>query len=145
MFDTTTRHDNAPNITVAYRPAARCTTLPPHRACFRETHQSDLSRFVRFAESRFHLPRINQDASKLAEAMALIKTKRPDLEFFSPNDVIIEWNQRLGEGGFCTAYRAVWRGTSRLSNRLVPGCESSQRKTHTGVSKSRQAGSPFLL
>ena len=103
------------------------------------------SRFVRFAESRFHLPRINQDASKLAEAMALIKTKRPDLEFFSPNDVIIEWNQRLGEGGFCTAYRAVWRGTSRLSNRLVPGCESSQRKTHTGVSKSRQAGSPFLL
>jgi|TARA_B110000977_G_scaffold177712_1_gene234511 hypothetical protein len=45
--------------------------------------------------------------------MALIVEKRPDLKYFNPNDVIIEWDQRLGEGGFCTAYRAVWRGTYR--------------------------------
>jgi hypothetical protein len=51
-----------------------------------------------------------QDDAKLAEAMARISEKRPDLPYFQPEDVIIEWDQCLGEGGFCTAYRAVWGG-----------------------------------
>ena len=59
--------------------------------------------------ARFAFPSAQDDA-KLAEAIAQINEKRPDLPFFEPDDVIIEWDQCLGEGGFCTAYRAVWGG-----------------------------------
>lgn len=42
--------------------------------------------------------------------MALIAEKRPDLTYLAPEEVHVKWDQCLGEGGFCTAYRAEWEG-----------------------------------
>lgn len=80
--------------------------------------------------ARFAFPSAQDDA-KLAEAIAQINEKRPDLPFFEPDDVIIEWDQCLGEGGFCTAYRAVWGGAHARDARRWLLARSAREKTHT--------------
>ena len=61
-----------------------------------------------------------QNAKQLDECVKQIAETRPDLEYFAPDEVTIRWNERLGEGGFCTAYRATWRGAH--DPREEPGC-----------------------
>jgi hypothetical protein len=80
--------------------------------------------------ARFAFPSAQDDA-KLAEAIAQINEKRPDLPFFEPDDVIIEWDQCLGEGGFCTAYRAVWGGAhARDARRWLRYALGTRKNAH---------------
>ena len=58
----------------------------------------------------------------------------PGPAYFDRDEVNIKWDQRLGEGGFCTAYRATWRGarmtrtTSETSAFPLP-IRASRRKS----------------
>jgi hypothetical protein len=53
------------------------------------------------------------DPSEVQLCIAGIAEKRPDLEYLPPGDVDIKWDECLGEGGFCTAYKADWGGVAR--------------------------------
>ena len=61
-----------------------------------------------------------QDAAQLEQCVAQIAELRPDLPYFDRDEVNIKWDQRLGEGGFCTAYRATWRGARMTPHAQLP-------------------------
>jgi len=50
------------------------------------------------------------EAEQIAECVTQIAELRPDLAYLAPAEVTIRWDQQLGEGGNCTAYRAEWKG-----------------------------------
>jgi hypothetical protein len=52
------------------------------------------------------------DPFTLNECIEEIAEKRPDLAYIDPDEVDIRFDERLGEGGFCTAYRCTWNGAS---------------------------------
>ncbi len=54
------------------------------------------------------------DPFTLNECIEEIAEKRPDLAYIDPDEVDIRFDERLGEGGFCTAYRCTWNGASPL-------------------------------
>jgi|TARA_B100001769_G_scaffold259118_1_gene238659 hypothetical protein len=39
-----------------------------------------------------------------------IGEKRPDLDYINPDEIDVHFEERMGEGGFCTAYRCTWNG-----------------------------------
>ena len=39
-----------------------------------------------------------------------IGEKRPDLDYINPDEIDVQFEERMGEGGFCTAYRCTWNG-----------------------------------
>ena len=47
------------------------------------------------------------DPFTLNECIEEIAEKRPDLAYIDPDEVDIRFDERLGEGGFCTAYRCT--------------------------------------
>jgi hypothetical protein len=63
-----------------------------------------------FARNKRHI--VAMDAAQLDECVARIAERRPDLTRFSNAEVCVKWDECLGEGGFCTAYRAEWNGAS---------------------------------
>ena len=52
------------------------------------------------------------DPFTLNECIEEIAEKRPDLAYINPDEVDIRFDESLGEGGFCTAYRCTWNGAS---------------------------------
>ena len=39
-----------------------------------------------------------------------IGEKRPDLDYINPDEIDVHFEERMGEGGVCTAYRCTWNG-----------------------------------
>ena len=69
---------------------------------------------------------VSMDAADAERCLALIREHRPDMKQFAEVEVEVKYDAApLGEGGFCTAYRAVFRG-EEVCARVVDSSKESQ-------------------
>jgi hypothetical protein len=81
-----------------------------------------------------------KETKQIDECIALIEEKRPDLPHLAPTEVHIQWDQCLGEGGFCTAYRAQWQGRGGSGRR-----ESGRNLSHFAALSCRSPNQVLFL
>lgn len=67
----------------------------------------------------------DMDARACASCLEAIARHRPDMKIFVESEVEIDYDAVLGEGGFCTAYVARFRGET-VCARVVDGSKESQ-------------------